>query len=1117
LRFLRIKILESYNIGSTIERLLTKKMLKTYSCGICKTKPDQISHHKLHLGTGKHKDKRELFELRLSKIDGDNLILEYGTNDVVSIVKSVETIIEDKKAGNTSNHFIDKMEKVIQTESGKESEEESGNSNYTSDQEILKKMEEYNLISNREALKDKIHHIHNYMRNHGAGYGMNALKVFNILYGLKKIEENGLLEKVGLSDVCRFSGLIELANGGRMEKLAETIYGEVLDALYGHPLMKSILFYEIPKNMKSDVLATLVREIDSITKIEKKYNVQLSGKIYEYFIGRDESAISELGAYFTDRHIVNYIYDKLNPEVMEDGTIHEMIDMFGGSGGFTTSYIHKILQSDVKVNWETELCKVFHFDMNEDVIKSAALEFFCMTGTLPTIGKHMGYKNSFKDEFYLGQEQPKKFHYIVSNPPYGGDKKKKSGEEAKQDKIKAYIQNELKELMKDSAKNKSVIELRNKQLKMIEMKEKESSKEEEEKKVCLSSSSDRIQAFARKHKLKANDKEAVSLIQLMDMLAPGGTTVGVLKEGVFFDKKYSDIRKCLIKNFNVREVISVPADSFENTKTKTSIIFFDNTEEKTSTVRFSELIVEKYQEDKFEEINGVIVLTENKDDIARVYDSYISEATVEEILTNKTVSLNGKEYNKKEIVPGDDYKMVRLGDICEYQNGYAFKSSEYVSEGVPLITISHIKDERIVFSGNHYIKEDIRYKNVEIMRGDIIISLTGKKPNMCSIAINQHTHKQYLNQRCAILRNFTGITSQYFMCVFQSYISGYINKNIGGGTNQDNVSILDILNIKIPIPKSPAKMKEWVDKISLPFNKRIETEERIKSLEKMVKTQIEEITTKEECEEVELGKICNIENGYAFKSNDYKKSGIPLLSIKHIPDFDFNEDTHYIDESEKYQKFLINKNDILIALSGNTTGKFGLFTSGVKAYCNQRVGRIRMSDKKYVFFVFYLFQVIDLSKRIINSSTQSAQPNISSKDIEKMMVKFPKNRDLIKALDTIFEEIELLQTQLKESETQYKQYITDLSKEAIKGETTTAPLTKSSLSEHDGISSSTGSAGNPETSSVISKSSTKSKTSTKSSTSSVGIPCGAMMKNGSTCQCKGKAEFNGRCGKHKNA
>ena len=72
-------------------------------------------------------------------------------------------------------------------------------------------------ISNKEALKDKIHEIHNYLRNNGAGYGMNALKVFNLLYGLKKIEENKLLDKVNLKRPdCEFSHLLKLANENKV-------------------------------------------------------------------------------------------------------------------------------------------------------------------------------------------------------------------------------------------------------------------------------------------------------------------------------------------------------------------------------------------------------------------------------------------------------------------------------------------------------------------------------------------------------------------------------------------------------------------------------------------------------------------------------------------------------------------------------------------------------------------------------------------------------------------------------------------------------------------------------------------------------------------------------------
>ena len=46
-----------------------------------------------------------------------------------------------------------------------------------------------------------------------------------------------------------------------------------------------------------------------------------------------------------------------------------------------------------------------------------------------------------------------------------------------------------------------------------------------------------------------NDKEACSLLLLMDLLKENGICCAVLKEGVFFDKTYKDIRKCLIENF----------------------------------------------------------------------------------------------------------------------------------------------------------------------------------------------------------------------------------------------------------------------------------------------------------------------------------------------------------------------------------------------------------------------------------------------------------------------------------------------------------------------------------------------------------------------------------------
>ena len=97
----------------------------------------------------------------------------------------------------------------------------------------------------------------------------------------------------------------------------------------------------------------------------------------------------------------------------------------------------------------------------------------------------------------------------------------------------------------------------------------------------------------------ANDKESCSLLLIMMLLKEGGTGIGVLKEGIFFDGKYQMIRKALVENFNVKYVISIPSDQFENTTTKTSIVFFENTKEKTKTVIFYDLIIKREEKRKY--------------------------------------------------------------------------------------------------------------------------------------------------------------------------------------------------------------------------------------------------------------------------------------------------------------------------------------------------------------------------------------------------------------------------------------------------------------------------------------------------------------------------------------
>ena len=479
---------------------------------------------------------------------------------------------------------------------------------------------------------------------------------------------------------------------------------------------------------------------------------------------------------------------------------------------------------------------------------------------------------------------------------------------------------------------------------------------------------------------------------------------------------------------------------------KTSIIIFDNNEEKTTEVKFSNLVVERYLEDKFAEVFGDIVIIENKDDIIRVTDKVVSCATKDEILENAICSLNGKDYNKKEIVVGEGYELVKLGDMCESQNGYAFKTEDYKKEGIPLITITHIKNEKILFNKNNYIEENDKYKKYEIKYDDIIISLTGKKPTLCSIAINDSFQKQYLNQRCALLRNFRKINKYYFASIFSGFMLDYINKNIGNGSNQENVSLTDILNIAIPIPKSQDKIQEWADKISAPYNEKNEKQNQIKELETFVKNRIREIGENEECDEFELGSVCEI-NPEILKKNQLRE--INYIDISSVKEEKINNIQNFTENFPSRAKRLIKKNDILFStvrpnLKGytfiNTDIKNGVASSGFVVIRSNKI------NSKYIYT---LLKDDKITEYLICNSTGTSYPAVNPSIFGKIKIKIPKNKNLIEELETHFQQIETFQNDIKVVDELYKQLIQELSQEAIPQQKTNVdvPDTRENISE----------------------------------------------------------------------
>lgn len=163
-----------------------------------------------------------------------------------------------------------------------------------------------------------------------------------------------------------------------------------------------------------------------------------------------------------------------------------------------------------------------------------------------------------------------------------------------------------------------------------------------------------------------------------------------------------------------------------------------------------------------------------------------------------------------------------------------------------------------------------------------------------------------------------------------------------------------------------------------------------------------------------IGEVCYVQNGYAFKSNDFKEEGeVGIIKIKNINGNVVDiEKTDFVDANvvEKLdKKFKIKSGSLLIAMTGAEVGKIGLVPMTEKnLWLNQRVGMFIEKIAAGNLFMYLLLSSDTYQTNIQNSALGSAQPNISASAIESIRAIIP-TADLIEAfgkmVNPMFEKI----------------------------------------------------------------------------------------------------------------
>ena len=163
-----------------------------------------------------------------------------------------------------------------------------------------------------------------------------------------------------------------------------------------------------------------------------------------------------------------------------------------------------------------------------------------------------------------------------------------------------------------------------------------------------------------------------------------------------------------------------------------------------------------------------------------------------------------------------------------------------------------------------------------------------------------------------------------------------------------------------------------------------------------------------------LRNVCSFTNGFAFSSDAYKNNGIPLVRISNITNegkIDLNSCVYIQDEID--EQYIIEKGDFLVAMSGATTGKMGVYTYGEISYLNQRVGKIKASKALYTPYMHYLmYSQVD---NILKMAYGGAQPNISAKAILAIRILLPplaEQQRIVAKIEDLFTQLDKIEASL---------------------------------------------------------------------------------------------------------
>ena len=342
--------------------------------------------------------------------------------------------------------------------------------------------------------------------------------------------------------------------------------------------------------------------------------------------------------------------------------------------------------------------------------------------------------------------------------------------------------------------------------------------------------------------------------------------------------------------------------------------------------------------------------------------------------------------------------------------------------------------------------------------GDVLVNSTGTG----TVGRTRLFHEGYLknypfvvpDSHVSVIRTTNEVKSEFvFAYISSQLIQQYLEDNLAGSTNQKELYIGVLSDLSFPLPplaeqhRIVAEIERWfslidqIEQCKTDLHTAIkQTKSKILDLAihgKLVPQDPNDEPAIELLKRInpdftpcdnghytqlpegwsicKLSKLCKIENGFAFSSNDYKSEGTPLIRISNIVNNSIDlTDCVYIQNNAEY-RFVVNKGDLLIAMSGATTGKMGVYSFERTAFLNQRVSNIKILDGSLLSADYRNVYMQSKVDDILKFAYGGAQPNISASvigDFDILLPPLEEQNRIVCTVNKVFTKLDTIMESL---------------------------------------------------------------------------------------------------------